>query len=255
VLEAWATIRPAHAWLNLVGFVSLVIATTLLHFFPTVIGARIKRTGTAVVTVAGIASGTAIVALGFILDSDLDVRVGAIVVLVGALSLAVYAAQVWRTRARWSGDASWHRFAIGGLVASIAWFEVGMAIATGRLLVAGADPAAATATVLVGPLLLGWVGLAVLASATHLVPAIGPGDPMAHAAQRILLGTAATGRLVLVNLGIACLAIGLWPGAPDWLAIAGLALSALSLGGTVGLLILAIARGLGNARSAGRQDA
>src|ERR1019366_10769324 len=43
VVAAWARLMPAHAWLNLIGFVSLVIATTLLHFFPTVIGGRIAR--------------------------------------------------------------------------------------------------------------------------------------------------------------------------------------------------------------------
>ena len=51
VLQAWGNLRPAHAWLNLVGFVSLVIATTLLHFFPTVIGARILRIRSAYLTV------------------------------------------------------------------------------------------------------------------------------------------------------------------------------------------------------------
>ena len=43
IVEDWARIKPAHAWFNLVGFVSLVIATTLLHFFPTVVGARTRR--------------------------------------------------------------------------------------------------------------------------------------------------------------------------------------------------------------------
>ena len=37
---AWLSLHLALAWFNLVGFVSLVIATTLLHFFPTVVGAR-----------------------------------------------------------------------------------------------------------------------------------------------------------------------------------------------------------------------
>ena len=43
IVEDWARIKPAHAWFNLVDFVSLVIATTLLHFFPTVVGARTRR--------------------------------------------------------------------------------------------------------------------------------------------------------------------------------------------------------------------
>jgi hypothetical protein len=252
ILEAWSVVRPAHAWLNLVGFVSLVIATTLLHFFPTVIGARMQRTPSAILTVAGIAAGSAVVALGFLQRSDVLVRVGAVLVLAGALSLAVYAARVWRTRARWSGDAAWHRFAIGGLVSAIVWFELGTFLATGRLLLAGADPAAATATVLVGPLVLGWVGLAILASATHLVPAIGPGDPAAHAAQRVLLGRGATARLVSADLAIALLALGLWPGVPEQLAVVGTGLAAISLGVTVALLLGAIGIGIRSASATGQ---
>ncbi len=129
VVEAWLRLKPAHAWLNLVGFVSLVVATTLLHFFPTVIGARIANHPSARLTVAGLAAGAAVVALGFALASDIVVRVGAIAVLVGAASLAVYALRTWRTRATWTTDPGWHRFAMGGLVSSIAWFEMGMAVA------------------------------------------------------------------------------------------------------------------------------
>jgi hypothetical protein len=159
LLQAWAWVRPAHAWLNLVGFVSLVIATTLLHFFPTVVGARIRRARSAILTVAGLAGGSALVALGFVLRSDPLARLGAVLVLAGSLALAAYAWQAWRTRARWSSDAGWHRFAMGGLVSGIAWFELGMAMACGRLVAAGVDPAESTATILIGPLVLGWVGI------------------------------------------------------------------------------------------------
>lgn len=252
LLEAWASLRPAHIWLNLVGFVSLVIATTLLHFFPTVIGARIQRTPSAFVTVAGIGGGSAAVAVGFLLRSDLLVRAGAVLVLAGAIALAVYAIQVWRTRARWSSDPGWHRFAMGGLVSAIAWFEVGMAIAAGRLVVAGADPAAATATVLIGPLVLGWAGMAVLASATHLVPAIGPGDPAAHTAQRRLLGWAGGSRVVIADVAILLLAVGLWPAGPEWLAGAGAILAGLALGASVVLLVGAIGMGIRSASATGQ---
>ncbi len=168
-------------------------------------------------------------------------RTGAVLVLAGSLALAAYAWQTWRTRARWSGDAGWHRFAMGGLVSAIAWFELGMTMACGRLLAAGVDPAESTATILIGPLVLGWVGLTVLASATHLVPAIGPGDPAAHARQRVMLGRWATVRLVAADAGIALSAVGLLPVGGDLasslgvpLAGAGLALAGLALGGQRG---------------------
>ena len=68
---------------------------------------------------AGLAVGTLLVAVGFAATSDPLARPGALMTLVGAVSLAVYAAQTWRTRARWTGDAGWHRFAMGGLVGAM----------------------------------------------------------------------------------------------------------------------------------------
>jgi nitrite reductase (NO-forming) len=247
---AWGALRPAHAWLNLVGFVSLIIATTLLHFFPTVIGARILRTRSASLTVTGLAVGAALVALGFAVGSDWLVRAGAAVSLLGAWCLALYAWQTWRTKSAWSGDAGWHRFAMGGLVSAIAWFEVGALVAALRLIAAGADPLAASATAVLGPLVPGWVGLAILASATHLVPAVGPGDPAAHARQRRLLGRLADVRLLAADAGIAALTLGI-PLAVDWLVVPGMLLVAASLGGTSLLLAGAVVDGLRSARATG----
>lgn len=250
IAEAWGHLKPVHAWLNLVGFVSLVIATTLLHLFPTVIGARILRTPAAYLTVTGLAVGTVLVASGFASSSDWLVRAGAVSLIAGAAGLAGYAGLTWRGRAAWTGDAGWHGFAIGGLVSAIAWFELGALLASARLLVAGADPAAATATVLLGPLVLGWMGLALLASATHLVPAIGPGDPAGHARQRRLLGAAAIPRLAAADAGIAAVSLGT-PLGSDILVMAGMLLAAFSLAWTAGLLATAVAIGLRSARASG----
>lgn len=250
VLVAWGNLRPAHAWLNLVGFVSLVIATTLLHFFPTVIGARIQRTPSATITVVGLALGTLLVAAGFAVDADWLVRAGALAVLAGAAALAVYAAQVWRGKSPWTGDEGWHRFAMGGLLSAIAWFELGVLLAAGRLVMAGADPSAATVSVLLAPLVPGWLGLAVLASATHLVPAIGPGDPAAHGRGRRLLGQLGGSRLVAADVGIAALAVGV-PGDASPAIAVGLLLTGLSLGATAVLLVAAMVDGLRSARATG----
>ena len=209
VVGAWTQLKPAHAWLNLVGFVSLAIATTLLHFFPTVIGARITRRASTTMTVVGLGAGAPIVALGYAIASDTIARIGAIGAAVGAAGLAAYAAQSWRTRARWTTDPAWHRYAIGGLVSAIVWFEIGIAIAAGRVLVLGADPAGWSIDVVAGPLVGGWITCTIVASATHLIPAIGPGDPIAHGRQRRLLGRAANPRLAIINLGVALLSIGL----------------------------------------------
>lgn len=247
LVEAWAHAKGAHAWLNLVGFVSLVIATTLLHLFPTVVGARIVRRPSARVAVAGLAAGAALVALGLAIASDQLARAGAACALAGAVALVVYAGRTWRTRARWTSDRGWHRFAMGGLVGAIAWFEIGMAIAAGRVLALGADPAAWSIDLVAGPLVAGWMSQAVVASATHLVPAVGPGTPVEHAAQRRVLGRDAELRLVGINGGAAALVLGLplglWP-----LQAAAIPLLGLGLGATAILIALAVRAGLGSAR-------
>lgn len=250
VVEAWARLRPAHAWLNLIGFVSLVIATTLIHFFPTVVGSRIVAHPSARLTVIALSAGPPVVVLGYALEVGLIVRTGAAVALVGALALVIYAARIWVKRARWTTDASWHQFAIGGLGSAMAWFLVGMAILAGRVFVVDDRPAGWTLEPVIGPLVVGWIGLAILASATHLVPAVGPGDPIAHARQRVILGRAAAARLVLANLGIAGLSVGLLFGQGQ-LAVVSLLLAAGAFGMTALLAARAIAIGLAGASQRG----
>lgn len=205
---AWGGGRAAHAWLNLVGFVSLVIATTLLHFFPTVVGARIGGGRSPRVAVYGLAVGPPLVAAGSLSSSDVVVRVGAVVAVTGAAGLTAYAATVWRTRARWTTDLDWHRFAMGALVSAVTWFDVGVLVAAGRAFALGASPAAWSTQLVAAPLVVGWVATAIVASATHLLPAVGPGGPTEHARQRDVLGRFAVPRLVLLNVGTALLAAG-----------------------------------------------
>ena len=243
VLEAWARLRPAHAWLNLVGFVSLVIATTLIHFFPTVVGSRIAAHPSARVTVYALSAGPPLVVLGYALELGLMVRVGATLASVGAFALLIYASRIWAKRARWTTDASWHQFAIGGLASAMVWFLVGMSILAFRALIGDERPAGWALEPVIGPLVVGWVGLALLASATHLVPAVGPGDPLAHARQRVVLGRLALARLVLANLGIAGLTVGLLFGNGQ-LALASLLIAAVAFAITALLAARAIAIGL-----------
>lgn len=248
LVTSWAGARSVHAWLNLVGFVSLVIATTLLHFFPTVVGARIVRRRSAVVVVGGLTGGTALVAVDGLLGSGALTRLGAVLAMAGALALAVYAWQSWQARARWTSDAGWHRFAMGGLGSAIGWLLVGMGIATVRAMAFGADPSAWAFDAVAAPLVIGWVGLAILASATHLIPAVGPGTPVDHARQRSLLGRAATVRLAVIDAGVVILAIGL-PLRSEPATAIGTALVALGFAATAILAAAAIGVGLGRDRA------
>jgi hypothetical protein len=248
VLERWAVLKPAHAWTNLVGFVSLVIVSTLLHFLPTVLGTRILPRRSAIVAVYSVGLAAPVVVAGLLLD------IGPLAAL-GASAMGVEATAVVRDRGTWTSDAGWHRFASAGLVNGVGWFVVGMALATWLLIVDGTAAGAATDTsagsssalsgsawssALVGaPLVLGWVAQVLMASWTHLLPSIGPGGPADHAVQRRILGRASRSRLVALNAGVALVAVG-WPLGAAPVAALGLALFAAALLVTVVLTVLAL---------------
>ena len=73
----------------------------------------------------------------------------------------------------------------------VSWFVIGMAILGSRAIVFGAAPSGWSIQPGFAPLVGGWIGLAILAAATHLLPAIGPCNEHAQSRQRSLLGTAA----------------------------------------------------------------
>jgi len=240
VLEAWARLRPAHAWANLVGFVSLVIITTLLHFLPTVLGGRIvpRRSGGYAVMATGL--GAPIVAGGLILGAAPVAGGGAVLALVGALALALEVARVVRDRGHWTSDAGWHRFASGGLLAGVAWYLAGLVIASWLVLRNGAAAEAWATSLVAAPLVAGWFAQVLVASWTHLLPSIGPGGPAAHARQRVVLGRLATVRLVALNGGTAFLGAG-WSGLMGDVPLLAPAGAALVSGAVVTSVVLAIA--------------
>jgi hypothetical protein len=84
--------------------------------------------------------------------------------------------------------------------------------------------------------------LAIIASATHLLPAIGPGDQATHARQRQRHGRWAVKRLVLLDTGVLAFACGL-PLRSAALVSLGAALIAIGL--AISASLLATAAGMG----------
>ena len=78
-----------------------------------------------------------------------------------------------------------------------------------------------------------------MASWTHLLPSIGPGGPVDHARQRVILGRVATPRLVALNAGVLLLAVG-WPMGIAAASGVGAALAGAALLATVALTIGAL---------------
>jgi len=213
IVTSWVALKPAHAWLNVFGFVTLVVAASLVHLAPTVAGARIRPRRSADVALLSLIAGAPIVALGLATGWDPVARTGAVVELVGAVALFVHGVSIQRDRGAWTSDPGWHRFAGLSLVAAPAWLLVAVAIAGGGVLWLGATPAAWSVTFLAVPLVAGGVGQILVGAWTHLVPAIGPGDQARHARQRAVLGRLSYIRWVAWNGGVAIASIGVLAGA------------------------------------------
>jgi nitrite reductase (NO-forming) len=237
-VERLVLLRAAHAWTNLIGFVSLVIMSTLLHFLPTVLGTRIVPRGTAVLAVLATAMGSPLVVSGFVTGWVPVAGGGAALTLVGAGSLVLEARRVHAARGRWTTDPGWHLVSGVGLLAGVGWFAIGATEAAVLVLARAAgltgDAAAWSSAVVAAPLAMGWVMQVVIGSWTHLLPSIGPGGPVEHAVQRVVMGRAAAPRLLALNVGTALVAVG-WPLGLPWLAAAGVGLAGAAVVASVGL--------------------
>ncbi|MEO7664350.1 MAG: hypothetical protein ABIV26_04435, partial [Candidatus Limnocylindrales bacterium] len=208
------------------------------------------------IAVAGVAGGAPLVGLGYALQVDAVVRLGALLVLAAATGIVAHGIRVQLDagRARWTTDADWHHLTAGTLLLGQAWLGIGLAIGAGRALATGSEPAGWSLGLLAGPLVVGGVAQILVGAMTHLLPAIGPGDPVRHAAQRRVLGAGAMPRLALINAGaltitlaagpLAAAGAGLWVTLPDVpaglsLVAVGLGLAAAGLGASLALLGLA----------------
>jgi nitrite reductase (NO-forming) len=242
-LERLFALRAAHVWTNLAGFVSLVIIATLLHFLPTVLRTRIVLRPSAVIAVLATALASPLIALGLSLGINVVTGGGAVLALVGAGALVVETGHVRAARGIWTFDADWHFVASASLLASVAWFAVGMTLASALVLARAAglvgDDRVWSSPLVAGPLAIGWVVQVLVGSWTHLLPTMGPGTPVNHARQRSLLGLWAGPRVVALNVGTACVSIG-WPLGISQLTGFGVLLVAVSVVSAAGLALAAL---------------
>lgn len=241
IVDRWGLLKPAHAWLNVFGFLSVIVAATLVHLAPTVAGTRIRARPSATVAVVGLVVGAPVVAIGLALGDDTAVRIGALVEVMGAGALVAHGIAVQRGHARWTTDPGWHRLTSWSLLAAPIWLLVATTIGGGRLIWFGANPAAWSLGDVAAPLAIGWVAQVLVGAWSHLVPAIGPGDPPAHARARDILGRGASARVVALNLGVAFLVAG---GALAWSPAIAIGL-ALAIGGSMASVVIFLLAGVG----------
>jgi nitrite reductase (NO-forming) len=204
VLAGWASLRATHAWLTFFGGMSLTIFATLVYLAPTVLGARIRATPGLVAGLAGIVAGPPLAAVGFGLVLPVIAAGGAAVTLAGGIGQILVVVDAYRRRGRFTSEHDWRRVAAGHLLAGPAWFAAAAGTATIEL-ATGRPLAGWSLGALVVPLVAGWLLQILVGSWTHLVPAVTPGDPAAHARQRRILAAASGTRLVAWNAGVAVL--------------------------------------------------
>jgi nitrite reductase (NO-forming) len=235
VVRAWALLKPAHAWLNLIGFVGLVLAATFLHLIPTVLAARIAAGPLPRMAIGGLAIGVALTAGGFALGSDVAVRGGALVTLVGAATVPAYvrATAGQHGRGRWTTELAWHRFVTGTLVASAGWFAIGVGAAALLAVVHGAAAEGWSLAVVGVPLVVGSVLQAIVGSTVHVLPT---GGSSTWSRTRGRLGRAASLRLVGYQIATAILWAALLASGPAALRLDALRLLA---GGAIVVLVAA----------------
>ena len=239
VTSQWANLKPAHAWLNVFGFLSVVIAATLIHLAPTVNGTRIRPRRSSTLALVALLTGAPAVAIGFAAGWDAVGRIGAALEVLGSVALVVHGIEVRRGPGGWTTDLGWHRFAIDSLSAAPVWFLVATSIAAGRIVWLGAVPAAWSVAVIGIPLALGWTVQVLFGAWTHLVPAIGPGSPAVHASQRRMLARWGRLRFASLNGAVALLTVGAVAGLDAVTALGAIGLVATSAV-TLGLLVGAV---------------
>ncbi|HET9853086.1 MAG TPA: hypothetical protein VFP56_11355 [Candidatus Limnocylindrales bacterium] len=241
VVEAWARLRVAHAWLNAFGFLGLVIGGTLIHFAPTVAGARIRSRTSGRVAVAALGAGAVAGAGGYTVDSGGLVQAGAALLVGGAAALTWHGLRVQRDAVGWSSEHDWHRLASWSFLAAPAWLLVAAAVIALRVAGAGAGGEGWRLTDVAGPLIAGFAIQVLVGAMTNLVPAVGASGHAERAIARRALGRLGTARVVAWNLGTAALSVGLLGDAPIFATLATLGLV------TLGIAAAAAAGALGSA--------
>ena len=238
VLSAWATLRPAHAWLTLFGAVSLTIFATLVYLAPTVVGARVRATPWVGIAAAGMLVGPPLAALGFATDLATMALAGAAVTGIAGVAQAGYVADVLARRGPFTSEHDWRRVAVWHLAAGTGWFAVATLVVVADLLTGRALSGWSIGLVAI-PLVAGWMLQELVGSWTHLAPSVTPGSAARNAAQRRALSPGSRVRPLAWNLGVAAAWLGLALGAP-LLAAAG----AITLGAAVVASVATLARAL-----------
>ena len=239
VASHWVAFKPAHAWLNVFGFVSLTMAGTLIYLYPTMLGTRIRPHPTMVVAVLGLMIGPPTVALGAALEVSFLAVAGGVAALAGAIGLLGYGIEIWSRRGKWANDLAWHELTARHAMAGMAWLVVAVGTALIGLMRDGVAVPGWSIGLLAVPVIGGWALQELVGAWGHLLPAVGPGDMAAKARQRDLLSRRGGVRVIGWNAGLLVLWVGCGLGVPVLIAA-----GAIIFGAAAATALVLLARAL-----------
>jgi nitrite reductase (NO-forming) len=217
----WLGLRQAHLTLNVLGWVSLTIAGTLVTLLPTVLRVRMPAWhGTA--TAALLAGGVATIATGLGARLAPVAAAGGLAYALGALGVAWLVVKAMTTARTWPVPIMAKHFA-----SAVAWFVAG-SVALAVSLARGLDAFGAFREPYLVVFVGGWAVQSLLGAWLYLLPMARPGHPDDRRRQLAVTELGGTLQLVALNAGIALMALS----GAGWLSsTAGAVGLGLALGG------------------------
>ncbi|MEU6607597.1 multicopper oxidase domain-containing protein [Streptomyces shenzhenensis] len=239
-------LRIAHETVNLLGWVGLTVAGTLITLWPTMLRTRVadgaERAGRAALPVLLTGLGAAVV--GTLLGPPPLAAPGVVLYAAGL----VVAGRPWLREARAKAPRS---FAAWSVAAACGWLAGSLTVLAGILVSTTSWITVGERTsLLTAPLAAGWIAQVLLGALSFLVPVVLGGGPAAVRAATASLERAWPARLAVTN---AALLLCVLP-VPSTVRVACSVLLLVMLLFFLVLLVLTVVRGMRNRRRAAQGD-
>lgn len=214
----WVQLRGAHLTLNVLGWISLTIAGTLVTLLPTTLRIRMPvwRGRPSAWLLMG---GVAVLAAGWAFDSHPVKAAGALIYALGALSMGVMVRRVLATKRKWPMPISAKH-----LLCAFVWFSLG-SVALAVQAVRGSDELMAFRDPFLLVFVGGWMAQTLLGAWMFLLPMWRAGHPeerrRSWAAMEMLGGV----QLFALNAGLLILVMRVGTPEPGPAAAVGLVMA------------------------------
>ncbi|MEU1788254.1 multicopper oxidase domain-containing protein [Streptomyces sparsogenes] len=239
-------LRVAHETINLLGWVGLTVAGTLITLWPTMLRTRVadgaERAGRAALPV--LLTGVGATVTGTLLGPPPLAAPGVVVYAAGL----VVAGRPWLREARGKAPRS---YAAWSVAAGCGWLAGSLTVLCGILLSTTSWITVGERTsLLTAPLAAGWIAQVLLGALTFLVPVVLGGGPAAVRAATASLERAWPARLAVTD---AALLLCVLP-VPSTVRVACSVLLLVMLLYFLVLLVLTVVRGMRNRRRVAQED-